>query len=242
MTRHCPLRWVLRGAVLSLLCACGGATPPAGSPTADPEHGPNAPQAGAGQGSAPGTGASGETAATNAQNAPAVGSPEATGSVPAGDSPLEKPSRPVRQILETKDTVFFLSFEDSDPGKTAEASCAKTSVDDPQKNATCLAKARQPFEGLGYRFTRSPKDETLFTILRRQGNALSVLHKFHFTYGKESDGAAIIKLEGKDEGPVKWEKIAPELKIEVPNDYTIVVQDPKHGRLVYAAKVGIPGD
>jgi len=34
----------------------------------------------------------------------------------------------------------------------------------------------------------------------------------------------------------------PELKIEVPNDYTIVVQDPKQGRLVYSANVGIPGD
>jgi hypothetical protein len=231
---------VLSGAVLSLLCACGGTTPPAGSPTADPNPGPNASRGG--QGAAPATGASTESAGASAQNAPAGGSPEATGNAPTGDSPLEKPSRPVRQILETKDTVFFLSFEESDPGKTAEVSCAKTSVDDPQKNASCLAKARQPFEGLGYRFTRSPKDETLFTILRRQGNALSVLHKFHFAYGEESEGTAIIKLDGKDKGPVKWEKIAPELKIEVPNDYTIVVRDPKHGRLVYSAKVGIPGD
>jgi len=240
MRSHCPVRWVLCGAVLSLLGACGGATPPAGSPTADPNPGPNASQGG--QGAAPATGASAESAGASARSASPVGSPETTGNAPTGDSPLEKPSRPVRQILETKDTVFFLSFEESDPGKTAEASCAKTSVDDPQKNASCLAKARQPFEGLGYRFTRSPKDVTLFTILRRQGNSLSVLHKFRFAYGKESDGGAVIKLEGKDEGPIKWEKIAPELRIEVPNDYTIVVQDAKHGRLVYSAKVGIPGD
>jgi hypothetical protein len=239
MISHRPVRWVLYGAALSLLGACAGTTPPAGSPTAEPAQGPTAPQAGAGQGSSPGAGAPGESAAagTSPQSAPVAGSEE---SVPA--SPLEKPSRPVRQILETKDTVFFLSFEDSDPGKNAEASCAKTSAEDPQKNASCLAKARQPFEGLGYRFTRSPKDETLFTILRRQGNSLSVLHKFRFTYGKESEAAAVIKLEGKDEGPVKWEKLPPELKLEVPNDYTIVVQDPKHGRLVYAAKVGIPGE
>jgi len=238
MTSHCPVRWVLGGAVLSLLCACASTTPPAASPTADPAQGPNAPQAAPAQGAAPAAGASGE-AATQAQNAPPAGS-EAAESAPA--SPLEKPSRPVRQILETKDTVFFLSFEDSDPGKNAEASCAKTSADDPQKNASCLAKARQPFEGLGYRFTRNLKDETMFTILRRQGNSLAVQHKFRFTYGKESEAAAVIKLEGKDEGPVKWEKVPPELKLEVPNDYTIVVQDPKHGRLVYAAKVGIPGD
>src|SRR5215471_4036181 len=235
MTSHRPVRWALCGAVVSLLCGCAGTTPSAGSPTTDP---PQAPHAGAAQGSTPVAGASGETAA-NAPNT-AVASPEAAESAPA--SPLEKPSRPVRQILETKDTVFFLSFEDSDPGKSAEASCAKTAADDPQKNASCLAKARQPFEGLGYRFTRNLKDETMFTILRRQGNSLSVQHKFRFTYGKESENAAVIKLEGKDEGPVKWEKVPPELKLEVPNDYTIVVQDPKHGRLVYAAKVGIPGD
>jgi hypothetical protein len=161
---------------------------------------------------------------------------------PAADSPLEKPSRPVRQLLETKDTVFFLSFEDSDPGKNAETACAKTAGTDPEKNAACIAKARQPFEGLGYRFTRSPKDETTFTIVRRQANSLAVLHKFRYAYSAESDSSTVIKLEGKDEGPIKWEKIAPELKVEVPNDYTIVVRDPKHGRLVYAAKVGIPGE
>jgi hypothetical protein len=241
MKHHLPVRWALFGAVLSSVCACGGATPLAESPSLEMDHGVDAASSAvrAAPGFAPDAGVATEPVA---QNAPAAAEHEPAASISASDSPLEKPSRPVRQILETKDTVFFLSFEDSDPGKTAEATCAKTSGDDPEKNATCLAKARQPFEGLGYRFTRRRKDETSFTILRRQGNTLAVLHKFRFAYGDETDAAAVIKLEGKDEGPVKWEKIAPELKIEVPNDYTIVVRDPKHGRLVYSAKVGIPGD
>ena len=49
-------------------------------------------------------------------------------------------------------------------------------------------------------------------------------------------------MDGKDDGPNKWEKIPSEFKIEIPNDYTMVVQDPKYGRLVYYAKAGIPGD
>jgi hypothetical protein len=239
MKTHCPVRCMLSGVVLSSVLACGGTKPPAEMPTSSVSHvdqgatSSSAPVAANGEGTASKPAAAGEPA-------PSVAAPsEAT---PAADAPLERPSRPVRQLLETKDTVFFLSFENSEPGKNAEDNCGKSSGGDPEKNAGCLAKARQPFEGLGYRFTRSPKDETVFTVLRRQGNSLSVLHKYRYTYGPETESATTIKLEGKDEGPVKWEKIAPELKIEVPNDYTIVLHDPKHGRLVYEAKVGIPGE
>jgi hypothetical protein len=240
MNTHCPVRWALSGAILWSLCGCGGTAPPAQSPSSASERGTGLASSAAlgAQGSA----APGAAADPSVSNATAPSSSEPAGSAPAGDSPLERPSRPLRQLLETKDTVFFLSFEDSDPGKSAETTCAKTSGTDPEKNANCLAKARQPFEGLGYRFVRNPKDETTFTVLRRQGNSIAVLHKFRYAYGAESDAATVIKLEGKDEGPVKWEKIGPELTIEVPNDYTIVVRDPKHGKLVYTAKVGIPGD
>jgi hypothetical protein len=231
------VRWALCAFVASF-CSCGGTTPPVESPSAAVDRTPDAASSVAPTAQGP-AGSSAEPVATGTP-ASAASDPAAT--APAADSPLEKPSRPVRQLLETKDTVFFVSFEDSDPGKAAETNCAKTSGDDPEKNAACLAKARQPLEGLGYRFTRNAKDETTMTILRRQGNALSVLHKFRYAYGAETDASIVVKLEGKDEGPVKWEKIAPELKVEVPNDYTIVMRDPKHGRLVYSAKVGIPGD
>lgn len=228
---RCGLHWAL---VLAM-SACGGSTPPPAAPAEAPPT------------------ADGGSATDPAAAAPPPAEPEEDKAPPpeaaqaaaphASDTTLEKPTRPVRNILEAADTVFFLSYEESDVGKTAEASCAKESSGDPQKNAACMAKARQSMEGLGYRFKKNPKNETTtLTILRRQGNTLTTLHKFRYKYGDETETSVVIKIDGKDEGPNKWEKIPAEFKVEVPNDYMITMQDPKYGRLVYYAKVGIPGD
>jgi hypothetical protein len=222
---------VLLGALALGGLACGGGTPPPAVP--DP-----APQA-----SAPPAGSSDPAAGQAASESQKSAAPEAPAKPPPQDIVLEKPTRPVRSIIESADTVYFVSYDDSDAGKTAETNCAKESGGDPQKNSACMSKARQNVEGLGYRFKKNPKGETTTcTILKRQGNTLTTLHKFRYKYGDETETSIVIKMDGKDEGPIKWEKVPAEFKIEIPNDYTMVIQDPKYGRLVYNAKAGIPGD
>ena len=223
------VRIALAGALALAGYACGGGTPP---PPAAPDP---APQASA----APATTSdpAAEQAAIDAQK-----SAEAPAKPPAQDIVLEKPTRPVRSIIESADTVYFVSYEESDAGKAAETNCAKESGGDPQKNSACMSKARQTVEGLGYRFKKAKGDVTTCTILKRNGNTLSTLHKFRYKYGDETDTSIVIKMDGKDDGPIKWEKIPSEFKVEIPNDYTMVIQDPKYGRLVYYAKSGIPGD
>jgi hypothetical protein len=224
-----PILAVL-GTLVIADAACGGGTPP----PATPEPAAQA------------------SAAPAGSNDPAVGmatpdeaqktaEPAAPAKPPPQDIQLEKPTRPVRSILESADTVYFVSYEESDVGKTGEANCAKESGGDPQKNSACMSKARQNVEGLGYRFKKKG-EVTTCTILRRQGNSLNTLHKFRYKYGDETETTIVIKMDGKDDGPIKWEKIPAEIKIEVPNDYTMVLQDPKYGRMVYYAKAGIPGD
>jgi hypothetical protein len=209
--------------------ACGGGTPP---PPTTPDPAPQASAAPAG---------SSEPAAQADPQQSAASEPAPAAKPPPQDIMLEKPTRPVRSILESGDTVYFISYEESDVGKTAEANCAKESGGDPQKNSACMAKARQNLEGLGYRFKKK-NEVTTCTILRRQGNSLSTLHKFRYKYGDETETSIVIKMDGKDDGPNKWEKLPSEFTVELPNDYTMVLQDPKYGRLVYYAKSGIPGD
>jgi hypothetical protein len=227
-------RAIALGAVILTGFACGGGTPP---PPAAPDPAPQASAAPAGS-SDPAVGMQApddpQKSAT-AETQPAKPPPQ--------DIMLEKPTRPVRSIIESGDTVYFISYEDSDIGKVSEANCAKESGGDPQKNSACMSKARQNLEGLGYRFKKNPKSEvTTCTILRRQGNTLTTLHKFRYKYGEETETSVVIKMDGKDDGPNKWEKVPSEFKVEIPNDYSLVVQDPKYGRLVYQAKSGIPGD
>jgi hypothetical protein len=211
--------------------ACGAGTPPPALPEPAP------------QASAVPAGSSDPAAGQQAPAEPPKSATPEPAPPPKQDIMLEKPTRPVRSILESGDTVYFISYEESDVGKTAEANCAKESGGDPQKNSACMAKARQNLEGHGYRFKKDPKgDVTTCTILRRQGNTLTRLHKFRYKYADETETSVVIKMDGKDDGPNKWEKIPSEFKVEIPNDYTMVLQDPKYGRLVYYAKSGIPGD
>src|SRR5262245_5112657 len=98
---------VVLGTLVLADAACGGGTPP----PATPEPAPQASAAPAGSGD------------------PAVGMPTpqeksaepAPAKPPAQDIQLEKPTRPVRSIIESADTVYFVSYEESDVGKTGEA-------------------------------------------------------------------------------------------------------------------------
>lgn len=225
-------RGVLAFALVLALGACGGSTPPPAPPSSET-------QPSAASSAAPVTPA----AQTETNKMPEAEPAHAATADKPADTTLEKPTRPVKQILEAADTVFFVSYEESDPGKAGEAQCAKESGGDPQKNAACMSKARQALEGLGYRFKKAAKgDVTTCTILKRQGNNLTTQHKFKYKYGEETENSVVIKMDGKDDGPIKWEKVPAEFKVEIPNDYQIIMRDPKYGRLVYYAKVGIPGD
>src|SRR5689334_16134676 len=85
--------------------ACGGGTPP---PPVTPEPAPQA------------------SATPASSSDPAVGMPSPDdskktaepASPPKQDIQLEKPTRPPRSLLESADTVYFVSYEESDVGKT----------------------------------------------------------------------------------------------------------------------------
>jgi hypothetical protein len=206
--------------------ACGGKTPPAESP-AEPAA---ASSAGAG---APAASAAAPTATPAEPTAAEQGKP---GAAPAAGAPSSK--RSARDILELKDTVFFLAFDESAPGKAADASCSKSAGKDPKKKNACMSKAREQADE-GYRFEQE-KDGTMWClVVHRKGNTLVNVHKVKFEYGDTNETSVTIKPEGKDSGSKPWKKPPAELKFDVPSEYRIVVNDPEHGKLVYEAKSGI---
>jgi hypothetical protein len=164
--------------------------------------------------------------------------PSAQAPAPAAPSATEKPSRQPRDILEAKDTIFFLSYNDSDLKKHADAHCSKK---DPKKSAACMEKARVEIDAEGHQFMQDPKGHWWWLVLRRKGNTLLTVHKMLYEYGAQTDRSVVIRPEGKDHGAKPWRKPPLEVKIEVPNDFRIVVHDPKHGKMVYEAKVGLSG-
>jgi hypothetical protein len=204
--------------------ACGGSTPPAESPPSEPAAAASA----------------GAPAASAAAPAETPAAPTAAEPGKKGDAPASAPSgkRSARDILELKDTVFFLAFEESDPKKVAEASCTKSAGKNAKKMTACMAKAREQADE-GYRFEQEKDGTNWWLVVHRKGNALVNVHKVKFEYGAESETSVTIKPEGKDTGTKPWKKPPAEIKFDVPNDYRIIVHDPEHGKMVYEAKSGI---
>jgi hypothetical protein len=215
------------------LAACGGSSPPAATPSepaaatsasasAASEHAPAPPAGASDTPSEPGKGNGGSTAAP-----------------PAGTSATNK--RSPRDVLELKDTVFFLAFDDSDPKKGAEAACSKSAGKNRAKLSACLAKARQAIDAEGHRFEQDKAGDMWWLVVRLKGNAIVTTHKVRFTYGAQTESSIVIVPEGKDLGSKPWKKLPDEMKFEVPTEYRLIVRDPAYGKLVYEAKSGITG-
>lgn len=156
-------------------------------------------------------------------------------SKPADDGP--KPTRTPEDILKAPDTVFLFSFNDSEPKQVAEDKCNKTAGDDPKKMNQCMAGARKKFAAEGHRFKKDEKDQWWWITVRQAGNRLVAIHKIPVEFSEQTDTSVTLKPVGKDKGSAPMNPPA-KIVFEVPNDYQIALKDPKHGRLVFQAKVG----
>jgi hypothetical protein len=155
---------------------------------------------------------------------------------PADDGP--KPSRTAQDILTAPDVVFLFSFNDSEPKQVAEEKCTKKAGDNPKKMNECMAAERKKFPADGHRFKKDERDQWWWITVRQNGNRLVALHKIPVEFGEETPTSVTLKPVGKDKGTKPMNAPA-QVVFEVPNDYQIALKDPKAGRLVFQAKVGV---
>ena len=148
-----------------------------------------------------------------------------------------KPARSAQEILTAPDVVFMLSFNDSDVKQAAETKCSASSGNDPKKMNGCMAKARKAIDIDGYQF-KEVGDKWFWSTLKTTGKKLTTLHKFEVEFGPETPGSVSVKPKGKDLGSKAGRTPAP-FTVQVPNDYQISLDDPKLGKLVYEAKIGL---
>ena len=145
--------------------------------------------------------------------------------------------RTVRDILTAPDVIFMFSFNQSDIKDAAEKQCDGEGTGNPKQRAKCMARAKQKIDVDGIAL-KQEKGKWYFLAFRRRGRALVNLHKVPIEFTKEEERSIVLKPIGADEGSARG--AAPtETKIEVPNEYEIVIQDPKLGRMVYEAKIGL---
>lgn len=204
----------------SLAVACGGGSKPADSPEQATEAAEK-PVDGAEKPAAEG---SGKTSSAKAEK-------------PAADEG-PKPTRSASDILTAPDVVFLFSFNDSEPKQAAEEKCDKKAGSDPKKKNECMAAARKAFPADGHRFKKDERDQWWWITVRQNGNKLVALHKIPVEIAEETATSVTLKPVGKDKGSAPMTPPA-QIVFEVPNDYQIAIQDPKAGKLVFQAKVGV---
>lgn len=76
------------------------------------------------------------------------------------------------------------------------------------------------------------------TYNRYKGNLLK-WHKVQFVPGKADADTISLNLVGKDKGIAPMARVPASLKVELPNDYSIVISDAEHGAMLYDAKIGL---
>lgn len=216
---------VLLSLVSVLGLGCGGGAKPAESAEGEPETKADAKDAAKGDGS-DADAKSGDKDDKKADAKPA----------PADDGP--KPSRTAQDMLTAPDVVFLFSFNDSEPKQAAEEKCTKKAGDNPKKMNECMAAERKKFPADGHRFKKDERDQWWWITVRQNGNRLVALHKIPVEFGEETPTSVTLKPVGKDKGSAPMNPPA-KIVFEVPNDYQIAIQDPKAGRLVFQAKVGV---
>ena len=216
--------WLCVGALVG---ACGGGAKPAEAP--------------AGESSLPAAeGGDADSKPADAAKSPSDSKPaekaEAKPSAPADDGP--KPTRTPTDIITAPDVVFLFSFNDSDVKQAAEEKCDKKAGSDAKKKNQCMAAERKSIPADGHRFKQDERGQWWWITVRQSGNRLVALHKIPFELGEETPSSITLKPTGKDKGQAPM-SVPAKVVFEVPNDYQIALKDPKLGRLVFQAKIGV---
>lgn len=217
--------------LLASASACGGGAKPVEAPAASGDEKPAAEA----DGDKPAASADKPADKPSAADKPADAK-AAKPSAPADDGP--KPNRTAQDILTAPDVLFLFSFNDSEPKQAAEDKCTKKTGDNAKKMNECMAAERKNFPADGYRFKKDDRGQWWWITVRQNGNRLVALHKIPVEFGEETPTSITLKPVGKDKGSAPMNPPS-KIVFEVPNDYQIALKDPKAGRLVFQAKVGV---
>lgn len=230
--RKTTLRFSATACAISLLIGCGAAAPPPASPPVSGEAQTAAPQAAAAATPAP-------SADAAKDSAPAAEAPKEESAKPA-DEPrdgLRKASRPPLDLLTGNNVVYVFNFSGSAKGEAAKAQCE--GAGDPPAVRECVATERAKVAVESARFVKDEHGQYWWVTYNRYKGNLLKWHKVQFLPGKEDADTISLTLVGKDKGIAPMAHVPASLKIELPNDYSIVVSDPEYGDMLFDAKIGL---
>jgi hypothetical protein len=211
------------------MLACASATP-AAHPVATAEPGPERPSPAA-DATSPATPTAAKAAESPKEHAKAE---EAAAEERDG---LRKASRPPIDLLTGNNVVYVFNFAGSAKGEAAKAQCESQGA--PAEVRECLANERSKIPVESVRFVKDAHGQYWWVAYNRYKGNLLKWHKVQFLPGKADADTISLSLVGKDKGIAPMARVPASLKVELPNDYSIVISDPELGQMLYDAKIGL---
>lgn len=204
---------IVLGVVALGLAACGGSPPPAEPPPPAPAPAPPP---------AP-------------EPPPLAEAPAEPAPAPAEEPP--PPRKPAKEILLGEGWDFTLSFADSDVKQKATEECQKKVEDDEKKLSECVAKVQAEMAHDRIEFAKDDKGSWWFVALGKQKGKEIVYNKIQVEIARDETDKLVLTPKGKDLGKKPIRKLPPELVVEMPDEYSVVLNHPDRGKLVFSVKV-----
>lgn len=153
----------------------------------------------------------------------------ATASAP---EPAPRPS----EILTAAGVIYILDYQASDVSKAASEKCDRDAGEDMEKRSECLKKERDRFRADALRFKSGAKGKLSWYVYRRDGDAFKEIHLTRFEFADESAREITLIPKGGAMGARPLFRGRRKVVLGVPSTYSLIIQDPQHGRLVYKAR------
>jgi hypothetical protein len=137
--------------------------------------------------------------------------------------------------------AFLIEYASSGARSNAEEKCDKETQGDAEKRGACLAKARDQFTADVLQLDREASGKTTFKVYKRQGSTLNEVFVGAVELTEESPTTVRVRWTGRGRGQKPLLKMQKDSVLTVPNEYSLEIDDPEHGRLTYTAKIGLVG-
>jgi hypothetical protein len=136
---------------------------------------------------------------------------------------------------------FQIDYEASAPRQKADAACSAETKQDAEAMPLCLQKARDRFLPDVLRFKKAKEGQWLFTVYKSSGSELREVYLTTVELADDSPNTVRLKVAGREHGQRPLFKGRTSAILTVPDDYSLEIDDPQLGKLMYAAKVR-PGE
>jgi len=151
------------------------------------------------------------------------------------------PTRPAAEIITEADTDFLFDDSASALKEAARQKCEGDAANagDPKLVATCMQKERNTFSGDVLSFQGAEGVYKLI-IYKRSGSRLDEVYRVPVTIKEQNPTTVLVTPTPKTgKGARPFYIGQKDFTVLVPDNYTLIIEDPTLGKLVYRAKVGV---